>query len=54
MDMCKRFDAWSGNVSTGMSKEVLSGYVYIFVGKSRDKIKLLIWRKIGLFCTTND
>lgn len=47
VDMRKSFDALSGIVSEGMSKDVLSGDVYIFVGKSRDKIKLLVWEKAG-------
>lgn len=45
--MRKSFDALSGIVSADMSKDVLSGDVYIFVGKSRDKIKLLVWEKGG-------
>jgi transposase len=30
-----------------MGKDVLSGYVYVFIGKSWDKIKLLVWEKAG-------
>jgi transposase len=47
VDMRKSFDALSGIVSGQMKKEVLSGDVYIFIGKSRDKIKLLVWEKGG-------
>jgi transposase len=47
VDMRKSFDALSGIVTTGMGKDVLSGDVYIFIGKSRDKIKLLVWEKAG-------
>ena len=43
VDMRKSFDALSGIVTTGMGKDVLSGDVFIFIGKSRDKIKLLVW-----------
>jgi transposase len=42
VDMRKSFDGLSGIVTTGMGKDVLSGDVYIFIGKSRDKIKLLV------------
>ena len=47
VDMRKSFDALSGIVSAGMGKDALSGDVYIFVGKSRDKIKFLVWEKGG-------
>lgn len=47
VDMRKSFDALSGLVTTQMGKDALSGDVYIFVGKSRDKIKLLVWEKGG-------
>ncbi len=45
--MRKSFDALSGIVTTDMGKNVLSGDVYIFIGKSRDKIKILVWEKAG-------
>jgi transposase len=45
--MRKSFDALTGIVSGQMKKDVLSGDVYIFIGKSRDKIKLLVWEKGG-------
>jgi transposase len=47
VDMRKSFDALSGIVTEQMGKDVLSGDVYIFIGKSRDKIKLLVWEKTG-------
>jgi transposase len=47
VDMRKSFDALSGIVTGQMNKDVLSGDVYIFIGKSRDKIKLLVWEKAG-------
>jgi hypothetical protein len=34
VDMRKSFDALSGIVSGQMGKDVLSGYVYVFIGKS--------------------
>ncbi|MDO1444624.1 IS66 family insertion sequence element accessory protein TnpB [Rhodocytophaga aerolata] len=47
VDMRKSFDALSGIVTGAMGKDALSGDVYIFIGKSRDKIKLLVWEKGG-------
>lgn len=47
VDMRKSFDALSGIVTGQMGKDVLSGDVYVFIGKSRDKIKLLVWEKAG-------
>jgi transposase len=47
VDMRKSFDALSGIVTGYMGKDALSGDVYIFIGKSRDKIKLLVWEKGG-------
>jgi transposase len=47
VDMRKSFDALSGIVAAAMEKDALSGDVYIFIGKSRDKIKLLAWEKSG-------
>ncbi len=49
VDMRKSFDALSGIVTTDMGKDVLSGDVYIFIGKSRDKIKLLVGPQIKLW-----
>jgi transposase len=45
--MRKSFDALSGIVTGSMNKDAFSGDVYIFIGKSRDKIKLLVWEKRG-------
>jgi len=47
VDMRKSFDALSGIVTGSMGKDALSGDVYLFIGKSRDKIKLLVWEKGG-------
>jgi len=47
VDMRQSFDALSGIITGQMGKDALSGDVYIFVGKSRDKIKLLVWEKGG-------
>lgn len=47
VDIRKSFDALSGIVTGSMGKDALSGDVYIFIGKSKDKIKLLVWEKGG-------
>jgi transposase len=47
VDIRKSFDALSGIIAGAMSKDALSRDVYIFIGKSRDKIKRLVWEKGG-------
>lgn len=47
VDMRKSFDGLSGIVSEQMGKNVLSGDVYIFLGKDLTKIKLLVWEQGG-------
>lgn len=45
--MRKSFDGLSGLVKDQMGKDVLSGDVYIFLGKDLTKIKLLVWESHG-------
>ena len=45
--MRKSFDGLSGIVSQQMGKDVLSGDVFIFLGKDLTKIKLLVWEQTG-------
>ncbi len=42
VDMRKSFDGLSGIVTGQMGKNVLSGDVFIFLGKDLSKIKLLV------------
>lgn len=46
-DMRKGFDGLCGLVQTELGRRPVSGEVFIFVGRSRDKIKLLHWEEGG-------
>ncbi|MEO6105467.1 MAG: IS66 family insertion sequence element accessory protein TnpB [Cyclobacteriaceae bacterium] len=47
VDMRKGIDGLCGLVRHLLEDNPLSGYVFIFLNKSRDKIKLLVWDKDG-------
>jgi transposase len=47
VDMRKSFDGLSGLVGEKMGKDVLSGDVYIFLGRDLTRIKLLVWETGG-------
>lgn len=46
-DMRNGFDGLSGLVRQGLSKDPLSGDVFIFFNKRRSHVKLLLWEKDG-------
>jgi len=46
-DMRKSFDGLSGLVRQHLSHPLLSGDVFIFVNRRRDRIKLLMWDQTG-------
>lgn len=46
-DMRKSFDSLSGLVRNGLDYNPGNGDVFIFINKSRDKIKLLHWQGSG-------
>jgi transposase len=48
-DMRKSFDGLSGIVSNELNGNPLSGDVYIFINKRRDRIKLLVWDRNGFW-----
>ncbi|MHB2148415.1 IS66 family insertion sequence element accessory protein TnpB [Calditrichota bacterium LG25] len=48
-DMRKSFDGLSGIVINELNGNPLSGDVYIFINKRRDRIKLLIWDRNGFW-----
>ena len=45
--MRKGFDGLSGLVVSGMKRDPLSGDVYLFINRRRDRMKLLIWDRTG-------
>lgn len=46
-DMRKSFDSLSGLIRSQMKADPFSGYVYIFINKDRNRIKLLHWEAGG-------
>lgn len=51
-DMRKSYNGLCGLVTNGMQKDPMNGDVYIFVNRSRNRVKLLRWEEGGfvLFC----
>ena len=47
-DMRKSFDGLSAVVASAMNKDVLSGHLFLFLNRRRDRIKLLWWDRDGL------
>lgn len=47
VDMRKGFDGLSGIVTQQMGADVLSGDAYVFVGRRKDRLKLLVWEPSG-------
>jgi len=48
-DMRKSFDGLSGIVINELNGNPLSGDVYIFINKRRDRLKLLVWDRNGFW-----
>jgi len=46
-DMRKSFNGLSGLVRSALGNDPLSGDVFIFLNRRRDKIKLLLWDRTG-------
>ena len=46
-DMRKSFDGLCSLITQHLGNNPLSGDVYIFINKNRDRIKLLLWDKNG-------
>ena len=47
-DMRKSFDGLSGLVATVFEVELLSGHLFVFFNRRRDRIKILAWDRDGL------
>jgi len=48
-DMRKNFDGLSGVIESSLGANPLSGDVFIFINKRRDRIKLLLWDRNGFW-----
>ncbi len=48
-DMRKSFDGLQGIIHNHLNRNPLSGEVYIFINKRRDRIKLLVWDRNGFW-----
>lgn len=46
--MRKQYDALAALVASALKREVLSGEVFLFVGKTRRRAKVLFWDGTGL------
>jgi transposase len=48
-DMRKSFDRLSGIVTSILARDPMSGEVYIFLNRRRDRMKLLLWDRTGFW-----
>ncbi|MDZ7267096.1 MAG: IS66 family insertion sequence element accessory protein TnpB [candidate division KSB1 bacterium] len=48
-DMRKSFDGLSGIVTSILARDPMSGEVYIFLNRRRDRMKLLLWDRTGFW-----
>ncbi len=48
-DMRKSFDGLCGVVTSALARDPLSGDVYIFFNRRRDRLKLLVWDRTGFW-----
>jgi transposase len=48
-DMRKSFDGLCGIITQAMTRDPLSGDVYVFLNRRRDRIKLLVWERGGFW-----
>lgn len=48
-DMRKNFDGLSGIISAELGRDPLSGDIFVFVNRRRDRIKLLVWDRTGFW-----
>jgi transposase len=47
-DLRKGFDALCGLVTTAFGQDPLSGHLFLFVNRRRDRLKILYWDRDGL------
>lgn len=48
-DMRKSFDGLCGMVTSALARDPLSGDVYVFFNRRRDRLKLLMWDRTGFW-----
>jgi transposase len=48
-DMRKSFDGLCGLVTSELQRDPLSGDVYVFLNRRRDRMKLLVWDRDGFW-----
>ena len=47
-DMRKGFDGLQGLITSALAQDPLSGHLFLFVNRRRDKLKILYWDGDGL------
>jgi transposase len=47
-DLRKGFDGLSGLVTTAFAQDPISGHLFLFVNRRRDRLKILYWDRDGL------
>jgi transposase len=50
VDMRRSIDGLSQLVAPMLGMDAFSGQVFVFVGKRRNKVKLLLWDRTGFWC----
>ena len=48
-DMRKSFDGLQGIIANNLNRNPLSGEIFIFINKRRDRIKMLVWDRNGFW-----
>jgi transposase len=53
VDMRRSFNGLYAHVQTVLSQDPLSGHIFVFTNKARNRVKLLIWDGSGLWICAN-